>query len=68
MSKTLELAKELISRPSVTPDDKGCQTILANRLAPLGFKAEKMNFDEVENPGLEKAKKLPYSVLPVIPM
>jgi len=59
MSKTLELAKALISRPSVTPDDKGCQTILANRLAPLGFKAEKMNFDEVENLWLRKGNEAP---------
>jgi len=59
MSKTLELAKALISRHSVTPDDKGCQTILANRLTPLGFKAEKMNFDEVENLWLRKGNEAP---------
>ncbi|MBK8071014.1 MAG: succinyl-diaminopimelate desuccinylase [Ramlibacter sp.] len=37
MSRTLQLAEELISRPSVTPDDGGCQALLAQRLAALGF-------------------------------
>ena len=40
MSSTLRLAEELISRPSVTPDDAGCQAILVARLAPLGFRCE----------------------------
>ncbi len=40
MSSTLRLTEQLISRPSVTPDDAGCQAILAARLAPLGFDCE----------------------------
>ena len=40
MSRTLHLTEQLISRPSVTPDDAGCQAILAARLAPLGFTCE----------------------------
>jgi len=40
MSSTLRLAEQLISRPSVTPDDGGCQAILSARLAPLGFECE----------------------------
>ena len=40
MSRTLHLTEELISRPSVTPDDQGCQRILSQRLAPLGFACE----------------------------
>jgi succinyl-diaminopimelate desuccinylase len=40
MSRTLQLAEQLISRPSVTPDDAGCQQILGERLAPLGFRLE----------------------------
>ena len=40
MSRVLHLTEELISRPSVTPDDQGCQTILSQRLAPLGFACE----------------------------
>lgn len=40
MSRTLQLAEQLISRPSVTPDDAGCQQILGERLAALGFTLE----------------------------
>ena len=40
MSRTLHLAEQLISRPSLTPDDAGCQALLMARLAPLGFKCE----------------------------
>jgi succinyl-diaminopimelate desuccinylase len=40
MSRTLQLAEQLISRPSVTPDDAECQKILGERLAPLGFRLE----------------------------
>lgn len=40
MFRTLHLAEQLISRPSVTPDDAGCQAILMARLAPLGFTCE----------------------------
>jgi succinyl-diaminopimelate desuccinylase len=40
MSSTLELARQLIARPSVTPDDGGCQGILGERLARLGFQLE----------------------------
>ncbi|MBK1644362.1 succinyl-diaminopimelate desuccinylase [Thiocapsa imhoffii] len=49
MSPTLALAQELVARPSVTPDDAGCQTLLAERLAPLGFKIESMPFGAVRN-------------------
>ncbi|MEO8387530.1 succinyl-diaminopimelate desuccinylase [Polaromonas sp.] len=40
MSRTLLLAEQLISRPSVTPDDADCQAMLIARLAPLGFQCE----------------------------
>lgn len=46
---TLELARELVRRPSVTPDDAGCQALLAERLAPLGFRIEPMPFGAVRN-------------------
>ena len=48
-NKTLELAKELISRRSLTPDDAGCQEILIARLQQLGFKIEPMRFGFVDN-------------------
>ncbi|RZL61506.1 MAG: succinyl-diaminopimelate desuccinylase [Variovorax sp.] len=40
MSRTLQLAEQLISRPSVTPDDAGCQALIGERLARLGFELE----------------------------
>ena len=40
MSRALRLSEELISRPSLTPDDQGCQHILARRLERLGFVCE----------------------------
>ena len=43
MSPTLLLAEQLISRPSVTPDDAGCLEILTARIAPLGFELERMD-------------------------
>ncbi|MCK8514729.1 succinyl-diaminopimelate desuccinylase [Methylonatrum kenyense] len=49
MSETLELAKRLIARPSVTPDDAGCQELLQQRLAHHGFRAEALRFGEVDN-------------------
>lgn len=48
-SPTLELAIELLSEPSITPNDADCQKLLANRLAPLGFTIESMNKGNVTN-------------------
>ena len=48
-SPTLALACELIRRPSVTPDDAGCQTLIAGRLARLGFRTEPIRFGDVDN-------------------
>ncbi|MEO8674872.1 MAG: succinyl-diaminopimelate desuccinylase [Casimicrobiaceae bacterium] len=46
---TLELARALIARPSVTPDDAGCQALLMERLAPLGFRFETLVSNGVTN-------------------
>lgn len=46
---TLRLARELISRRSITPEDAGCQDLLANRLEPLGFTIEQIRCGEVSN-------------------
>ena len=48
-SLVLSLAKELIARPSVTPADEGCQQLMADFLAPLGFKIEPMVFHDTTN-------------------
>jgi succinyl-diaminopimelate desuccinylase len=49
MSKTLELAKNLIARQSLTPDDAGCQEVMIERLQALGFHIERMRFGDVDN-------------------
>lgn len=49
LSPTLELALDLISRPSVTPEDAGCQQVMIDRLEKIGFRVEKMPFGEVKN-------------------
>lgn len=49
MSKTLELAKDLISRPSVTPEDAGCQQTMITRLQAIGFNVELLRFEDVDN-------------------
>ena len=40
MSRTLQLTEQLIARASLTPDDQGCQSLMAQRLEPLGFVCE----------------------------
>ena len=48
-SETVSLALDLISRSSVTPDDKGCQALMIDRLKAIGFDIENMRFDDVDN-------------------
>lgn len=49
MGATLDLARALIDLPSVTPDDGGCQQLLAERLEPRGFDVEWFQFGPVSN-------------------
>ena len=49
MSNTLELAKDLISRRSITPEDAGCQALMCERLKAIGFRIEDLKFGEVSN-------------------
>src|SRR5438270_655697 len=49
VAASLELAKELISRRSVTPEDGGCQQLIAKRLEAIGFRCEPMPSGEVAN-------------------
>ncbi len=46
---TIELCRQLIMRPSVTPSDEGCQELLAQLLASAGFTIENMRFGDVDN-------------------
>lgn len=71
MSRTLQLAEQLISRPSITPDDAGCLELLAARLSALGFQCERMdsgpdhfhvhNLWAVRRSGLPHAKTLIFA-------
>ncbi len=49
MSAVLDLSIDLIRRASVTPDDAGCQQVLAERLARSGFHCEHLRFEDVDN-------------------
>ncbi|WP_411832557.1 succinyl-diaminopimelate desuccinylase [Pseudoxanthomonas mexicana] len=49
MSDVLDLARDLIARPSVTPDDAGCQALIAERLRRAGFACESLRYGEVDN-------------------
>ncbi|MBT8117644.1 MAG: succinyl-diaminopimelate desuccinylase [Gammaproteobacteria bacterium] len=49
MSDTQDLVRDLVARESVTPDDAGCQLLLAERLGAIGFTVEHLRFGEVDN-------------------
>jgi len=49
MSDVLDLTCELIRRRSVTPDDAGCQALIAERLARVGFTIQSLRYGEVDN-------------------
>ena len=59
MSHTLELTKNLISRPSVTPEDFGCQQLLAERLSAIGFTIEHLRFGDTDNIWARRGKQGP---------
>lgn len=48
-SETIQLTFDLISRPSVTPEDKGCQQVMVDRLRAIGFEIHTLPFEDVEN-------------------
>lgn len=58
-TRTLALAKALIEKESVTPDDAQCQELMADVLEPLGFKMESMWFEEVLNLWARKGTESP---------
>jgi succinyl-diaminopimelate desuccinylase len=62
MSNTLELLVDLIRRPSVTPKDEGCQDVLAERLRPLGFTEERLDFVDTQNLWLKRGTAKPLFV------
>ncbi len=58
----LSLAKALISRPSVTPSDEGCQDIIIERLSALGFTIEPLVFEDTTNLWARRGTKAPLFV------
>lgn len=62
-NETLELARELIRRKSVTPADEGCQQLIAGRLAPLGFVPEVVESGGVTNLWIRHGRAAPLVVL-----
>ena len=56
MSATLDLTIDLISRDSVTPEDKGCQQLLADRLEKIGFDIEHLRFGDTDNVWARRGK------------
>jgi len=62
-NETLELAKALIRRKSITPADEGCQQLIIDRLVPLGFKAETLKCGDVTNLWIRHGTARPLVVL-----
>lgn len=62
MTETLELLKDLIRRPSVTPLDEGCQDLIAQRLTKLGFAEERLDFADTQNLWLRRGTSKPLFV------
>ena len=58
-SNVITLAKELISRKSVTPEDAGCQPLMTQRLEALGFTNETMVFEDTTNMWCRKGMQKP---------
>ena len=63
MSDVVELSSELIRRHSVTPDDAGCQQVLATRLTSAGFHCESLRFGDVDNLWATHGQGAPVLVL-----
>ena len=45
----IELTQQLIRRPSLSPDDAGCQALMIERLRAIGFTVERMDFGDTQN-------------------
>ncbi len=62
LSPTIELARQLIDIDSVTPDDKGCQKIMIQRLEAIGFDIQRLRFGEVDNFWAKRGQSKPLFV------
>lgn len=62
MSATLSLLQQLIACRSVTPEDGGCQDIVAERLKRIGFSEERLDFEDTHNIWLRRGNAAPLLV------
>jgi len=59
LAETVALTRALIALRSTTPDDAGCQNVLASRLAPLGFRVETIGVNGVTNSWMRRGDARP---------
>ncbi len=59
MNASLQLLEQLIARPSVTPEDAGCQDLLAERLGGIGFQVQHLDFADTRNIWLRRGTQAP---------
>lgn len=62
MSATLKLVEQLIAKPSITPEDAGCQELIAEQLVPLGFQEQRLDFADTQNIWLRRGQAKPLFV------
>ena len=62
MTAALELTQALMRRRSLTPDDAGCMSIIVERLQPLGFEVEWLDFGQTRNLWLRRGQQGPLFV------
>lgn len=62
MSAVLDLTRDLVARRSLTPEDAGCQALMAGRLQKAGFKVEPMRFGDVDNVWARRGSAAPLLV------
>src|SRR5262245_30906526 len=58
-ANAVDLAKTLIARPSVTPEDAGCLELIAGVLEPLGFRCERVDGGGVSNLWARRGERAP---------
>ncbi len=68
MTSTITIAQDLIRKASVTPDDQGCQDLVADQLQPYGFRPEFMQFGAVRNLWLRRGARIRFLFLQDIRM
>ena len=58
----VQLAHELIKRPSLTPEDAGCQALITEQLRPFNFAIEQIDFNDVRNLWARRGETAPLLI------